>query len=433
MVNGSSFLAAVDHKRPANFTFEGSDHHFVLEKHTAKKFKELGSQQGATLYMNILTALNTLFYKYTGQRDIVIGTAVAGRPHIHLQHIVGMFVNTLALRNFPHGEKTYAAFLEEVTASSVSAFENQDVQFEVLVDKLDLPRDPSRNPLFDISMLVQNFWQTSNDLLTGKDEKNLPDIEHKHNTTKFDMTFSIYEKEENIHFDIEYYTGIFKEETIKRMVSHFKNVIQAVVLEPTIKLKDIDLISVTNGPGLLGSLLVGISFAKSLSLSLGIPLLGVNHVYSHIYANFLNGNKIRLPVISLVVSGGHTSLFLVKDFDKIEHLGQTLDDACGEAFDKVAKILGLGYPGGPLIEKLARSGNPKNPGRRHLLLSLRAYRYGGYPCLQSPNRESGQHHQNPAAGEPAIQYYRFPQRQRYRGGDSALPQRATPTRGPGVY
>jgi N6-L-threonylcarbamoyladenine synthase len=102
---------------------------------------------------------------------------------------------------------------------------------------------------------------------------------------------------------------------------------------------------------------VGVSFAKALALSLGKPILGVNHVYSHVYANMLCYRNIKFPCVALVVSGGHTSLFHVKDFSKIQVLGQTQDDACGEAFDKVAKIMGLGYPGGPLIEKLAKNGN----------------------------------------------------------------------------
>ena len=99
---------------------------------------------------------------------------------------------------------------------------------------------------------------------------------------------------------------------------------------------------------------MGISFAKALALSLGKPLLGINHVYSHFYANFLCHDNIKLPSVALVVSGGHTSLFYIKDFSKIQLLGQTRDDACGEAFDKVAKIMGLGYPGGPLTKRISR-------------------------------------------------------------------------------
>jgi len=122
----------------------------------------------------------------------------------------------------------------------------------------------------------------------------------------------------------------------------------------------IGLVSLTVKPGLPGSLLVGISFAKALALSLGKPLLGINHIYSHIYANFLCHRNIQLPSIGLVVSGGHTSLFYIKDFTDIHEIGSTRDDACGEAFDKVAKLLGAGYPGGPLIERLASRGDKNN-------------------------------------------------------------------------
>lgn len=156
------------------------------------------------------------------------------------------------------------------------------------------------------------------------------------------------------------YGGVIPEIASRLQLETISEVTQSAIEEARVKLKDIDLISVTSGPGLLGSLLVGISFAKVLSFSLNIPLLGVNHVHSHFYANFLNRENIKLPFVALVVSGGHTSLFYLSDFDKIELLGLTSDDACGEAFDKVAKILNLGYPGGPLIEKLALKGDPKS-------------------------------------------------------------------------
>jgi len=185
------------------------------------------------------------------------------------------------------------------------------------------------------------------------------------------------------------YGGIVPEIASRMQLETITAVTDSAIKEAQVKLKDIGLVSVTSGPGLLGSLLVGISFAKSISLSLGIPLLGLNHLYSHIYASFLqpqrpqNVRKGRknfahfsrqanlkrgrdpasagavAPFVALVVSGGHTSLFYVEDFDQIKLLGSTQDDACGEAFDKVAKILGLGYPGGPIIEQLARKGNPR--------------------------------------------------------------------------
>lgn len=155
------------------------------------------------------------------------------------------------------------------------------------------------------------------------------------------------------------YGGIIPEIASRMQLETIKEVADCAIKEAGVSLKKIRLLSVTSGPGLLGSLLVGISFAKAASLSLGIPLLGVDHIYSHIYANFLNGKKIPLPFISLIVSGGHTSLFYVEDFNRIRLLGSTQDDACGEAFDKVAKILGLSYPGGPVIEKQAKKGDPK--------------------------------------------------------------------------
>jgi N6-L-threonylcarbamoyladenine synthase len=156
------------------------------------------------------------------------------------------------------------------------------------------------------------------------------------------------------------YGGVIPEIASRLQLETITEVTQSAIEEARVKLKDIGLISVTSGPGLLGSLLVGISFAKALSLSLNIPLLGVNHVHSHLYANFLNREDIEFPFAALVVSGGHTSLFYLRDFDNIELLSSTHDDACGEAFDKVGKILGLSYPGGPLIEKLALKGDPKS-------------------------------------------------------------------------
>jgi len=128
------------------------------------------------------------------------------------------------------------------------------------------------------------------------------------------------------------------------------------------ELGEIKLIAVTNGPGLVGALLTGISLAKSLAYCLKVPIIGVNHILAHLYSAFLNNEADRpeFPFVGLVVSGGHTALFLCRDIGRQKLLGQTQDDAVGEAFDKVAKILGLGYPGGPVIEKAAGSASGKN-------------------------------------------------------------------------
>jgi amino acid adenylation domain-containing protein len=250
-----------DHKRPEVFTFAGDNYAFVLGGNDAVRFKSPGARAGGTLHMSLLAVLNILFYKCTGQTDIIIGSGIAGRSHADLQDIIGMFVNMLAMRNYPDGEKTYQAFLKEVIDHSIQAFENQDVQFEELVDRLGPERDPSRNPLFDISMMVQNFRQLGEKGLRENDsrkkepfgqveqlpavraDEDIPAVKYDNKTAKFDLTFFFYEHGEDIHVTIEYYTGIFEEETIRRLAAHFRNVIMAVIKDPTIKLKDIGIIT----------------------------------------------------------------------------------------------------------------------------------------------------------------------------------------------
>ncbi|MCF6157543.1 MAG: tRNA (adenosine(37)-N6)-threonylcarbamoyltransferase complex transferase subunit TsaD [wastewater metagenome] len=134
-------------------------------------------------------------------------------------------------------------------------------------------------------------------------------------------------------------------------------VIDNALVDAKIQLSELDAIAVVNTPGLIGALLIGVTTAKTLCMVLDIPLIAVNHLYSHIYANNLEYKNISYPAISLVVSGGHTTLFLSKSETECIALGGTIDDAAGEAFDKVSKILGLGYPGGPVIDKLAKQGN----------------------------------------------------------------------------
>lgn len=143
--------------------------------------------------------------------------------------------------------------------------------------------------------------------------------------------------------------------------AHQKTIVQTVeqaLAEASLSVEEIDLIAVTQGPGLMGSLLVGLCFAKGLALARDIPLVGINHMDAHIYANFID-HKPAFPFIALTVSGGHTQLVLVKAPFEHEILGKTRDDAAGEAFDKIGKILGLPYPAGPEMDKLSKLGNPK--------------------------------------------------------------------------
>tara|TARA_B100000029_G_scaffold364489_1_gene357676 strand:+ start:29 stop:1033 length:1005 start_codon:yes stop_codon:yes gene_type:complete len=143
--------------------------------------------------------------------------------------------------------------------------------------------------------------------------------------------------------------------------SHQKNIIYIVdsaLSEAGINKKELDAIAFTIGPGLLGSLLVGSTFAKSFGYSLGIPIIGVNHLKAHAFSHTINKKDIKYPFLSLLVSGGHTQIILVKSYNNMEVVGETRDDAVGEAFDKCAKIMGLDYPGGPLIDKYSKNGDP---------------------------------------------------------------------------
>ena len=155
------------------------------------------------------------------------------------------------------------------------------------------------------------------------------------------------------------YGGVVPELASRRHIESIVPIVTEALEMGKVTLRDIDGIAVTQGPGLVGSLLVGLSFAKSLSFVTGLPFIGVNHIEAHLSAIFLEEAHPKFPFVGLVVSGGHTSLFRVDGFGKYKRLGQTRDDAAGEAFDKVAKLLSLGYPGGPVIDELSKSSNPK--------------------------------------------------------------------------
>ena len=156
----------------------------------------------------------------------------------------------------------------------------------------------------------------------------------------------------------EQYGGVIPEVASRIHQQNIIPVVDAALAKAKIRKNDITAVAFTQGPGLMGALLVGTSFAKAFALALGVPLIGINHMQAHILAHFIDEPKPSFPFICLTVSGGHTQIVLVKDYFEMEVLGETTDDAAGEAFDKTAKILGLPYPGGPLIDKYAQTGNP---------------------------------------------------------------------------
>lgn len=155
----------------------------------------------------------------------------------------------------------------------------------------------------------------------------------------------------------ELYGGVVPELASRAHQQHIVRVVDKAIQVANITKKDLNAIAFTRGPGLLGSLLVGTSFAKAMALALDIPLIEVNHMQAHVLAHFIDEPRPAFPFLCLTVSGGHTQIVLIKDVDKMEILGETQDDAVGEAFDKTAKLLGLPYPGGPLVDKHAQLGN----------------------------------------------------------------------------
>ena len=156
----------------------------------------------------------------------------------------------------------------------------------------------------------------------------------------------------------EKYGGVVPEIASRNHIEAISRVTKRALEEANVTFNDIDVVCPTYGPGLVGALLVGLSYGKALSYALNKPLVGVNHIQGHIAANYITYKDLKPPFLCLLVSGGNTQIIYVKDYIKFELLGKTRDDAIGEAFDKVARVVGLGYPGGPKVDKLAKEGNP---------------------------------------------------------------------------
>ncbi len=155
------------------------------------------------------------------------------------------------------------------------------------------------------------------------------------------------------------YGGVVPELASREHLARVGTLVESAILTAGVDLSAIEGVAVTNGPGLIGSLLVGVSYAKSLAFGLGVPCVGVNHIEGHVYSVVFENPPIEYPALALIVSGGHTNLFFIPEEGKYKLVSRTRDDAAGEAFDKVAKMLGLGYPGGPIIEAIAKASDPR--------------------------------------------------------------------------
>jgi amino acid adenylation domain-containing protein len=225
--------------------FEGAAVAFEIEKELAIKTKALMQETGTTWYMLILAVYNILLSKYTGQEDIVVGSGIAGRRHVDLNHVIGMFVNMLAMRNRPEENKTFTKFLEEVKENALHAYENQDYPFDQLVETLAVERESGRNPLFDTQFTFQNLLEQPGEGLPEveiKDFKIKPYENGKDGLKmQFDLSLNGVEVGDTVHMSFQYVTALFKESTIREMTKHTLDILEQVVENRNMELKEINI------------------------------------------------------------------------------------------------------------------------------------------------------------------------------------------------
>lgn len=229
----------LDYPRSTKTTSAGALLHFQMDRSLTRQLKELAKETETTLFMILLAAYNVLLSKCAKQDDIIVGVPIAGRPHSDLENVVGMFANTLALRNYPRGDLTFRKFLENVKEKSLKAFENQDYQFDMLVAALGLKREQGRNPLFDV---VFNFGPGYRQVEIEKD-KAKPSYAPHYQTATFDFSLRGVEGKDAVSFTLNYSTTLFKQETAQRLKQHFFNILEKVVENPEVVLSDIDMLS----------------------------------------------------------------------------------------------------------------------------------------------------------------------------------------------
>nr|WP_295869891.1 non-ribosomal peptide synthetase [uncultured Chitinophaga sp.] len=227
-----------DFPRPVTNSFQGHAIDFSISVEQTRQLRDIAAGAGATMYMAVMSVFNIFLGKLTGEADIVIGTGVAGRQHADLETMVGMFVNSLPVRNHPAGSKSFNAFLLEVKSKMLSCFDHQDYPYEQLIDDLHIERKTNRNPLFDVALSYENYREK---------ELALPGLKVSvfkttHAISKFDITLRAYEKDGQLFLSFEYATDLFSEATIRRFTQFFTNIVSAVTADRSVRIADIQLI-----------------------------------------------------------------------------------------------------------------------------------------------------------------------------------------------
>lgn len=234
-----SLQLLTDYSRPSVQSFRGDRVSLTLDKALQGKLNRLAESNGTTMYVVLLTAYFVLLHRYTGQTDILVGTPVAGRNHANTEDIVGMFVNTLAIRSEIVEPETFFDLLQSVANQAVGALEHQNYPFEWLVDKLHLPRDLSRHPLFDTMFSFQNAY----DELPALGEARMSVHDTNFQIAKFDLTLQANEQRDGIYVDLDYNTALFRGDTARRMLGHYENILAAIVADTYTKVGEIILLS----------------------------------------------------------------------------------------------------------------------------------------------------------------------------------------------
>jgi len=225
-----------DNPRPPVQCLEGDNIIFHLDNELTSRLNRLAKETGTTLYMVLLSIYNVLFFRYTGQEDIVVGLPIAGRNHTDLENIIGFFVNTLAMRNYPMGDKSFEQFLEEVKGNALDAYENQDYPFDELVNKLNIPKDLSRNPIFDVMFVLQNMERMQEfEHLKMSTYDYIPGISH------FDLHLHAVEDNGMLRMTLEYSTALFNRSTVKNITNHYIEISRQVVEDKETRLEDFEI------------------------------------------------------------------------------------------------------------------------------------------------------------------------------------------------
>ena len=245
LVDYSDLQLPIDKSRPATFSYKGADFGFSLDKDLSAKLSKLAQDNGTTLYMVLLTAFNVLLSRYSGQDDIILGSPIANRYHHDIEGLVGFFVNTLILRNQVDSNKSVKELLNQISQDSLSAFDNQEVPFEQIVELLDVTRDTSRNPIVQVMFSLQSFGGDA----SGESALKLPGINIKpysdasYDVAKFDLSLFMSEVGDELAGSFNYCTDLFNQETIELISRNFERLLSAIVENSSAKIKDLRLLT----------------------------------------------------------------------------------------------------------------------------------------------------------------------------------------------